>query len=269
MAPRCLGDLLQDLSDLACLLKERRAGQAPEGLLKKLVESGKARIAAEAPLSIAEASKVYSLLEKASCSDAEKQSLQEAVDSALLESPGSAASTRASPEKGSLKTQLLLYPQNYLTESDWKILEDVSSSREAKLKALAARLRSLGCRSLAEKTAGACVALACALLPHLPPYRDIFDMVGEFKKAFGLTACQGEDTLPYLRVYPTDAADLLQALREHSYAVEPAVPKRVDAVQSIMHDSSHAAETDFQAAGGVLASGNAPAQLGAPRSEQL
>ena len=169
MAPRCLGDLLQDLSDLACLLKERRAGQAPEGLLKKLVESGKARIAAEAPLSIAEASKVYSLLEKASCSDAEKQSLQEAVDSALLESPGGAASTRASPEKRSLKTQLLLYPQNYLTESDWKILEDVSSSREAKLKALAARLRSLGCRSLAEKTAGACVALACALLPHLPP----------------------------------------------------------------------------------------------------
>ena len=59
-------------------------------------------------------------------------------------------------------------------------------------------------------------------------------MVGEFKKAFGLTACQDEDTLPYLRVYPTDAADLLQALREHSYAVEPAVPKRVDAVQSIM-----------------------------------
>ena len=93
------------------------------------------------------------------------------MDSALLESPGSAASTRASPEKGSLKTQLLLYPQNYLTESDWKILEDVSSSREAKLKALAARLRSLGCRSLAEKTAGACVALACALLPHLPPFR--------------------------------------------------------------------------------------------------
>ena len=73
MAPRCLGDLLQDLSDLACLLKERRAGQAPESLLNKLVESGKAPIAAEAPLSIAEASKVYSLLEKASCSDAEKQ----------------------------------------------------------------------------------------------------------------------------------------------------------------------------------------------------
>ena len=120
MAPCCLGDLLQDLSDLLCLLQQRRASRTPESLLEKLLESGKARIAAEAPLTIADATKLYSLLEKAACSETDKQKLQEAVDEALLQGPGAATSRRESADKGSLKTQLLLCPQNYLTESDWR-----------------------------------------------------------------------------------------------------------------------------------------------------
>ena len=234
MASRCLGDLLQELSDLLCLLQQRRASRAPDSLLEKLVKSGKARIAAEAPLSIADATKLYSLLKKAAGSQTDKQQLQEAVDEALSQGPGAAATTRESVDKSSLKTQLLLCPQNYLTESDWRVLEDPSSSEDAKLKTLAVRLRSVGCRSLAEKTAGACVALLCALLPQLPPYQEIFEMVLDFKKAFGLTSGQGQEALPFLRVYPADAADLPQALREHGYAREAACPKHVEALQSIM-----------------------------------
>ena len=171
--------------------------------MEKLLESGKARIAAEAPLAIADATKLYSLLEKAACSDTDKQKLQEAVDEALLEGAQAASSSRESADKGPVKTQLLLCPQNYLTESDWRLLEDCNSSKDAKLQTLAARLRSLGCRSLAEKTAGACVALLCALLPQLPPYQEIFQMVVDFKKSLWAEQCTRPRSASLLAALPS------------------------------------------------------------------
>ena len=168
MARLLLGDALQELSDLGGLLAQRRQSGSSEDVCQKLLEVGLQKLRAPSPLKVADSKDVYSMVEKAGFAEKEKAALPRAVDEAALAVPAQALPQ----EGGQLRPQLLSTPQNYLTASEWAVLEKAEASYDEKSRCLATCLRrvGVGVESLAEQTVGYCVALLLTFLPKLPSY---------------------------------------------------------------------------------------------------
>ena len=135
------------------------------------------------------------------------------------------------PQSQDLKPQTLLYPQHFLTESEWKQLQDTHATLHDKYQLLRNRLKLLGVTSLAEQTVRSCVALILSTLTQLPAKPEAFEMVQDFKMGFG--ECNTVAKQPYVRKYPDYPSGLSQEMRGLAYPKEQPLPQEVDRFASL------------------------------------
>ena len=221
-----LGDLLQEVSDVAQLLQQRRQSGAAAAVCEKLTESLVASLQSAGPLGAASATKLYAAVETATFSDEEKQKLLCALDGAV------GAEDVKAPSAAVVKQQTLEALQNYLTQSDWDALASAHASYAAKSSIVAKRLRSLGLRSLGEQTVKRAVALLLTTLPSLPPYTDIYRMVVDFKEVFHSCGAPPA-SLPFLRLYPLHPKDLPKLLFDSAYADAAPTSREVESLEQL------------------------------------
>ena len=210
MARVVLGDLLQEILDMGQLFQKKRVAGGGEGACCQLLRNLLTKLQQAAPLKVADATKIYEAVEKASFADNEQKRLLDAVDAAVM------ADSPQPPETSVLRPQTLTAVENYLTAGDWQVLDDGQASYAAKTRAIASRLRKLGLQSLAEQTVRYCVAILLTRLPQLPTYEDIHKMCGDFKEVFQ-TAPKAEGRLPFLRVYPDKPESLPELVYNSAY----------------------------------------------------
>ena len=211
MANVQVGDVLQEILDMGKLVQKKRAAGGEEVSCQQLLTTLIGKLQKAAPLKIADATKIYAVVEKAAFAENEQKLLMDTVDAAVLAEP------QHIPEQAALRPQTLTALGNYLTADDWSNLNSSDASYAAKTRTLASRLRKLGIQSLGEQTARYSVAVLLTRLPKLPSYVDIHKMALDFKEVFQSTP-KAADKLPFLRVYPERPDALPELVYNSAYA---------------------------------------------------
>ncbi|CAE7026696.1 unnamed protein product [Symbiodinium sp. CCMP2592] len=169
-----------------------------------------------------------------------KQTIQdlsfESTLSALLlekvEAKVLAAATAATPppettytpnrRKEESKPQTLLKPENFITVTEWSMLEKASAP--ARLEILLRRYLQLGLRNLTEQTVkkglAFLLALAAAELSQMPTYEEIYEEVQVFKRSWESVKTDAGPTEVGLLTYPDDPSSLPKALFDRAYKAE-------------------------------------------------
>ena len=135
------------------------------------------------------------------------------------------------PQSQTLKPQTLMYPQHYLTETEWKQLEDTQTSLHDKQQVLCNRLKLLGVTSLAEQTVRSCVALIVSTLTQAPAKDIAFEMVHSFK--MGFNKCNTSAKQPFVRKYPDYPWGLSKEMMGVAYPKEQPHSKEVERFASL------------------------------------
>ncbi|CAE7812404.1 unnamed protein product [Symbiodinium sp. CCMP2592] len=120
------------------------------------------------------------------------------------------------------KPQTLLKPENFITVTEWSMLE--KSPAPARLEILLKRYLQLGLRNLTEQTVkkglAFLLALAAGELSQMPTYEEIYEEVQVFKRSWESVKTDAEPTEVGLLTYPDDPSSLPKALFDRAYKAE-------------------------------------------------
>ena len=221
-----LEDVLKELNDFALLLPSRPEKKKPM-MLEKLAANVCAKLDQFQSFSAAHALKLHECLE--ACNFPDDFSEQVANKSDELLACGSQAMQAG--QVTSLKPQKLSSIANYLTSSEWAMLQDSDVCWWSKQRMLVERLKKLGIKSMAEITCRWVLALLYCTLPSLPEAHAVYQQVQELKGCF--STCPGpSDDRPYIVNFPDDPQKLPAELLEKAYPQEQ--PKYVH-VEKLAH----------------------------------
>ena len=221
-----LEDVLKELNDFALLLPSRPEKKKPM-MLEKLAANVCAKLDQFQSFSAADALKLHECLE--ACNFPDDFSEQVANKSDELLACGSQAMQAG--QVTSLKPQKLSSIANYLTSSEWAMLQDSDVCWWSKQRMLVERLKKLGIKSMAEITRRWVLALLYCTLPSLPEADAVYQQVQELKGCF--STCPGpSDDRPYIVNFPDDPQKLPAELLEKAYPQEQ--PKYVH-VEKLAH----------------------------------
>ena len=266
-----LEDVLKELNDFALLLPSRTEKKKPM-MLEKLAANVCAKLDQFQSFSAADALKLHECLE--ACNFPDDFSEQVANKSDELLACGSQAMQAG--QVTSLKPQKLSSIANYLTSSEWAMLQDSDVCWWSKQRMLVERLKKLGIKSMAEITRRWVLALLYCTLPSLPEADAVYQQVQELKGCF--STCPGpSDDRPYTVNFPDDPQKLPTELLEKAYPQEQPkyvhVEKLADVARSLTLRSSSkklAANKQKQAAASnALATQHAPASHAASNNAFL
>ena len=173
-----------------------------------------------------------------------KKELRNAVESKLSMGNNNDADNVA------LKPQMLTAIEKYMTQSEWQISQNPSSTYMEKMNTVVRRLKLLGVRSLHEQTAKFGVALLLTTLTTLPEYKLIHQMLCEFKPVFhrDLTKVQ----VPFVRTHPSNPAELPKTILEVAYTDgNPPCPMEIDTIAMIANNHVPVRSTSKLLTGGT------------------
>lgn len=161
---------------------------------------------------------------------------------AVVEAKVMATATAATPpaettytgkkRKEDSKPQTLLKPENFITVTEWSMLQE--GPAPARLEILLRRYLMLGLRNLTEQTVkkgmAFLLALAAAELSQMPTYEEIYEEVQVFKRSWESVKTDAGPTELGLLTYPEDPSSLPKALFDRAYKPEdPPLGKDVKA----------------------------------------
>ena len=157
---------------------------------------------------------------------------------AVVEGKVMATAAAASPSetpakrKEESKPQTLLKPENFLTVTEWSVLQ--KGPAPARLEALLRRYLLLGITNLSEQTVKRGMAFLLALaapdLSQMPTYEDMYEEVQVFKRSWESLKQDAGPSQVGLLAYPDDPSSLPKALFDRAYrTADPPMGKDVRA----------------------------------------
>lgn len=183
-------------------------------------------------LSFAAASDINTAL-GISCFDNEsKATLAAAIAQKTMESQQPAAASVSATRK---VTQTLLAVTNYLTESDWRVLQDPGCVVWQKVHRVVERLTSLGLRNPSETTVRSVVACIACTHCHDGSGELLHSMVLDVKKAFAIHRCDRDLGRGSLQRFPDNPYELPADIRGRYAPGDQPVSKVVDMFTPMMH----------------------------------
>ena len=149
-----------------------------------------------------------------------------AVESKVMATATAAIPTEtaspASRRKEESKLQTLLKPENFITVSEWSVLQE--GPAPARLETLLRRYLLPGITNLTEKTVhrGLAFLLATAAqeLTQMPTYEEIYEEVQVFKRSWESLKQEAGPSQVGLLTYPKDPSSLPKALFDRAYTAE-------------------------------------------------
>ena len=130
-----------------------------------------------------------------------KGQIAASLRSKVLESPGDAVNASSSS-----KGQILLHPENYLTETDWETIRNTSIHRSKKFDTVIKRLNRIGLKWMTEKTKSNCVSMVVFFEKQSD---DEILMTQEFKSRFDFVKKKTDITKG-----PTEYPDTVDQFRQ-------------------------------------------------------
>lgn len=151
---------------------------------------------------------------------------------ATAATPPAESTYTAKKRKEDSKPQTLLKPENFITVTEWSMLQE--GPAPARLEILLRRYLMLGLRNLTEQTVkkgmAFLLALAAAELSQMPTYEEIYEEVQVFKRSWESVKTDAGPTELGLLTYPEDPSSLPKALFDRAYKPEdPPLGKDVKA----------------------------------------
>ena len=211
---------------------------------QKMVTGCCNRIKLLACLSLQEAKMLFETIDACGLETTFKKELRNAVESKLSMGNNNDADNVV------LKPQMLTAIEKYMTQAEWQILQNPSSTYMEKMNTVVRRLKLLGVKSLHEQTAKYGVALLLSTLTTLPEYKLIHQMLCEFKQVFhrDLTKVQ----VPFVRNYPSNPAELPKTILEVAYTEgNPPCPMEIDTIAMIANNHVPVRSTSKLLTGGT------------------
>ncbi|CAE7231107.1 unnamed protein product [Symbiodinium sp. CCMP2592] len=192
-----------------------------------LMNSWCTRLESLGSLSLGQAMQMKQTIQDLSFESTLSERLLEKVEAKVL-----ATATAATPppdttytphkRKEESKPQTLLKPENFITVTEWSMLE--KSPAPARLEILLKRYLQLGLRNLTEQTVkkglAFLLALAAGELSQMPTYEEIYEEVQVFKRSWESVKTDAEPTEVGLLTYPDDPSSLPKALFDRAYKAE-------------------------------------------------
>ncbi|CAE7199853.1 unnamed protein product [Symbiodinium sp. CCMP2592] len=192
-----------------------------------LMNSWCTRLESLGSLSLGQAMQMKQTVQDLSFESTLSERLLEKVEAKVL-----ATATAATPppdttytphkRKEESKPQTLLKPENFITVTEWSMLE--KSPAPARLEILLKRYLQLGLRNLTEQTVkkglAFLLALAAGELSQMPTYEEIYEEVQVFKRSWESVKTDAEPTEVGLLTYPDDPSSLPKALFDRAYKAE-------------------------------------------------
>ena len=217
-----LQDLIKEIEGASSVLRVRSSPT----LVNSLVESLKKHIAAMR-IDLAKAADVYNIISSSCFPDAKKTELNAAVDNSLTTfAPASEAAPAAA------KPQILLEPQNVLSNHEWQKLYDPKCFYHDSTVIVCRRLRRLNMSGLHEKTVKAFTALLVHICMDkcgsMPSYADIYKLSHDLRNTFALTLGRKVDNVPSPTTYPSTPEELGTEFMSYAYdSDDPPVRKEM------------------------------------------
>lgn len=120
------------------------------------------------------------------------------------------------------RTQVLLYPLNYFTRTEWGLFNDQTRSQTHHVAVAGHRFKLLKVKNPSEQTLRNLAALIALMIwPGVdPPPQATLALVAELKAYIRLSPVEGG---PRVDHYPPDPSNLPRALYTHAYTTEPPV----------------------------------------------
>ena len=208
-------DILKEVGDVAKFLQITRiaspnsiaAGQTGcHQMASAIIAALGNKIKALNSITAGMALEMYTAIQAAPLEDSNKAELTLAVDAVVgdaMDGLKPSTAVHATP-------QSLVFLYNYLTQQDWDKLCSTSCSYWDALQVVAARLRSIGVRSLKEDTKKAAVALIVHVgmdkSGSMPAYKMIYQLVQDFTKTHASCSNQHIPGVVPLATYPEHPA---------------------------------------------------------------
>jgi hypothetical protein len=205
--------IIDDLKSVIALFKSR--GDVPLDLQATYANSMAKQLSTIASLSTSDAKTIIDVLKKSPYGETATPRLLSIIDN-KLQSSSISKGAKARKKSGANTTQFLHKWWNYLSRSDWALINDPRKTFDHKTRRAVFRSNRLGCSHPDEQTMK--WLLATLLIVHydeLPSNSDIFKKLAELKHTF---ACERTAyALEITYIYPDDPDLLDEAVYQHAY----------------------------------------------------
>ena len=220
-------DIVREVDEVPRLLSARAdMGVSPEStahVAQGMARSLEGRIATLRSVSPAAGLQLITAIRNSSFADESKNQLQVAVDGRLT---SASFAVSHGPSVSALQPQRLTTPYRYLTQSDWDVIRNDTSTHTDRVQTMIHRCQGVGIASLHEQTVKALInLLVCEIYEAKSTYPnpdDILDMVKGFKRMYKLRT----RPVPFARFtdYPASPFDLPKSVFDHAYPVKDDPP---------------------------------------------
>jgi hypothetical protein len=176
---------------------------------------------------------LFNTLNKSSLGESVKATIQTAIDDKMA----SIAESAVHEPVDTTKTQKLVTPWNYLTQTDWDAIYDARTPYFKKVLVFTTRFRKLGISHLHEQTVKWAMATIVAIMSEqasaLPKYKVLYTMIQDFKTSFASTPVAQLSGSKWMKVFPDTPDKLPKDVFDFAYSDGPPVPKVVERVSQV------------------------------------
>ena len=220
-------DIVREIDEISILLSARAgmsvSDEATANVAQGMARNLEGKIVALRCVSASAGLQLLTAITNSSFAPELKQQLHHVVDTRLA---SSSSAFPLGPSVSKLQPQKLITPYSYLTQCDWGVIQNATSSHADRVQKMIDRFQAVGIASLHETTVKSIVnLLVCeiyAATSNYPSSDVILEMVKEFKRLYK----QRVRPVPFARftAYPASPFDLPQAVFDHAYPVKEDPP---------------------------------------------